>query len=239
MSDSDLATLLDEVKFATPERALDEYESAIDDLSQKTENERPTKIATERKSVLISDSSLSRPADLFENFEKRDHETIPSSTYGIITDGSKDFPGKGGTSPLILSEDKKKYRLLCIENPKEYCCAVMGQGSSFCINKNCGIRHKNPEKVQPLKNGLYAIKSSEKSRSTAFLEPAVTISGLDQDIIDTWTGELKTLKQWSKTFRLAKFAVETQGLATKQAYLEEKTFEKQAKAYKTTKKKKR
>ena len=234
MSNSDLAALLDEVRFSTPERAFDDQDST-EALSMKSDT---TKTGTERKSVILSDRSLTRPPELFENFDQRDNETIPSSTYGVITDGSKDFPGKGGTSPLISSEDKKKYRLLCIENPNKYCRAVMVQGSSFCVNKNCLTRHKNPEKVNVCENNLHVLKSSEKSRATAFLEPALKMTGIDQEIIDTWAIELKTLKQWSKTFRLAKFAKETQGVATKQAYLEEKTFEKQAKAYKTPKKEK-
>ena len=234
MSNSDLAALLDEVRFSTPERAFDDQDST-EALSMKSDT---TKTGTERKSVILSDRSLTRPPELFENFDQRDNETIPSSTYGVITDGSKDFPGKGGTSPLISSEDKKKCRLLCIENPNEYCRAVMGQGSSFCVNKNCLTRHKNPEKVNVCENNLHVLKSSEKSRATAFLDPALKMTGIDQEIIDTWAIELKTLKQWSKTFRLAKFAKETQGVATKQAYLEEKTFEKQAKVYKTPKKEK-
>ena len=142
MSNSDLAALLDEVKFSTPEMTFDDLESMVDKLNSKNENKQSTKIATERKSALISDSSLTRPSELFENFDKRDNKTIPSYMYGVITDGPKDFPGKGSTSLLIASEDNKNYRLLSIENAKEYCCAVMGQGSSFCINKNCVIRHK-------------------------------------------------------------------------------------------------
>ena len=106
MSNSDLAALLDEVKFSTPERAFEDLGSTVDQSNPNNENERAIKIATQRKSVLISDSSLTRPAELFENFEKRDSDTIPSSTYGVITDGPKDFPGKGGTSPSILSEDR-------------------------------------------------------------------------------------------------------------------------------------
>ena len=114
----------------------------------------------------------------------------------------------------------------------------MGQGSSFCMNKNCMTNHKNSKKVTILDGNLYIVKSSKKSRLTAFLEPSIAVPGLDQDMVDSWSRSLKTLKQWSSTFWLVKAALETKGVATEQTLSEGNEFATQLKEYKTPKKEK-
>ena len=90
----------------------------------------------------------------------------------------------------------------------------MGQGSSFCTNKNCNTKHRSAETVTILNKHLYVVKVGEKSISLAFIKPSISISGLDEEIVNLWSQSFKTLKQWSRTFRLTKAALETKGVAT-------------------------
>ena len=106
------------------------------------------------------------------------------------------------------------------------------------MNKQCVTKHKNAEKVTIYENNLYPIKSVEKTRSTACLEPTISISGLDEDIVESWSRSLKTLKQWTSIFRLTKMAKDIPGIPTAQAIIQEKKSERQAKEYKTPKKEK-
>ena len=234
MSNSDLTELLNEVNFSTPERAMEERDATRENVISKLASEIDSEKLTKR--VLISDNSLTRP-DSYQPFEQHENESISLSKYGVITDGAN-ISGKEGTSPLISSEDKKKYKLLCVDVPDDFCRTVMGQGSCFCMNKQCVTKHKNAEKVTIYENNLYPIKSVEKTRSTAFLEPTISISGLDEDIVESWSRSLKTLKQWTSIFRLTKMAKDIPGIPTAQAIIQEKKSERQAKEYKTPKKEK-
>ena len=234
MSNSDLTELLNEVNFSTPERAMEERDATRENVISKLASDIDSEKLTKR--VLISDNSLTRP-DSYQPFEQHENESIPLSKYEVITDGAN-ISGKEGTSPSISSEDKKKYKLLCVDVPDDFCRTVMGQRSCFCMNKQCVTKHKNADKVTIYENNLYPIKSVEKTRSTAFLEPTISISGLDEDIVESWSRSLKTLEQWTSIFRLTKMAKDIPGIPTAQAIIQEKKSERQAKEYKTPKKEK-
>ena len=248
MADSDLTDLLDEANFSTPERALlEEATEKPENFGLGSENERNQGFSETRRNrrVLISDSSLTRPSELMETFKEKRVNTLPVTSYGIKDEGESEFHkgenefhDKLGTSPAKCFKDKKKYKLFCVDSSESLCRAVMGQGSNFCMNKNCVTKHKDSEKVTILDGNLYVVKSYKKSRSTAFLEPSISVAALDRDIIESWTQDIKTLKQWSSTFQLANAELETKGVATEQTLSEEQKFATQAKQYKTPKKEK-
>ena len=241
MADSDLSDLQEEMNFSTPDRPLlEEATESLENFVLGSENERnlgSSQVGRNRR-VLISDSSLTRNSGSMETFDERRIDTLPVSTYGLKDDDETEFQDNLGTLPKKCFHDKKKYKLLCVESSKSLCGAVMGQGVNFCANKNCATNHKTSEKVTILDGNLYVIKSSEKSRSTAFVEPTIASASLDRDVIESWTKSVKTLKQWAVMFQLAKAASETKGLATEQTLSEENNFVTQAKEYRTPKKEK-
>ena len=171
MTDNDLTALLAEVNFATPDKV----------------EEKP-------RAVLLNEGSLTQKSHFSDDYNERGTETIPLSQYAI---NSNIMTNSLGTSPSISFEDKKKYKLLCVNNSESHCRAVLTQGSSFCTNVNCTIKHKNSERIPLVDNCLYVQKSSEKSRSTAFTEPNISTLGLNEEVLETWSQSLKTLKQWT------------------------------------------
>ena len=143
-----------------------------------------------------------------------------------------------GTSSSVLMKDKKKYKLLCIDDPTKYCGIFMGQGSAFCINVNCSTTHKSSDKVNLSSGQLCVIKSKENKRLLAFIEPTISSDGIDEDLIDSWMGELKTLQEWTKVFRLASSTLELNKVATEKSIMAENQRNNSNRDFKTPRKEK-
>ena len=129
MADSDLSDLLDEVNFSTPERSLleeatDNRENSV--LNSESERRQISSQTGTSRRVLISDGLLTRGSGTLETFSEKRIETLPVMTYGEKGEGESEFLPKSGTLPEIIFDDKKKYKLLCVESLERLCRAVMG-----------------------------------------------------------------------------------------------------------------
>ena len=90
MSDSDLANLLEEVDFTSPQRpSKDDDESYVDSIAgsiSKDSGEMAIKPIPSKKKVLIADSSLTRPTEFLHMFGETNIDTIRPTIHSSSTE---------------------------------------------------------------------------------------------------------------------------------------------------------
>ena len=91
-----------------------------------------------------------------------------------------------GTSSTSAYDDVRKYKLFRVDEPTYICGNVMGQGVTFCTNRNCNINHRGIETWKLSKDQLYVLKSTEKGRSTAFTSPTISSLDVDEKVVEKW-----------------------------------------------------
>jgi len=105
--------------------------------------------------------------------------------------------------PLLSSQ--RKYKLWMVVD--KICFKVIGQGSTFCINKRCSKSHRNTtcnKQLSPSPGEIYVLKAP----SIAFVTPSINSKVLSHEVIDKWFEQSSTLDDWYQRFLLVKEEVE-------------------------------
>jgi len=101
--------------------------------------------------------------------------------------------------PTTTTSGSRKYRVWCFEvDETDTCLGILGQGSLFCIVKNCRKTHRSNRYHPALPGELYVAKNSE----TAFVDPCVRTSSLKEDLLSRWKEMNCSLDEWTKLFAL-------------------------------------
>ena len=117
------------------------------------------------------------------------------------------FPSNRGESsiadndrvPKTTTSGSRKYRVWCFEvDETDTCLGILGQGSLFCTVKNCRKTHRSNRYHPALPGELYVAKTSE----TAFVDPCVRTSSLNEDLLSRWKEMNCSLDEWTKLFGL-------------------------------------
>ena len=94
---------------------------------------------------------------------------------------------------------QRKYRLWYSPVAQDdYCFRLIGQGSTFCINKRCSTKHKNTGFFNPLPGEAYVLKNT----SSVFKEPTLKIEIMGDILKEKWLKEAATLEEWTSRFLL-------------------------------------
>ena len=119
-----------------------------------------------------------------------------------------DVKGEMKNSPLAPSKlpsldenDSKKFRVfIAPAKPKEleaFCFRIIGQGETFCLNKNCKISHRK-------KNGKQLIEPNDifiaKTKDLAFCGVKLSANSLDDRIVQEWINSTYTIDDWTFMF---------------------------------------
>ena len=71
-----------------------------------------------------------------------------------------------------------------------YCLRIIGQGDTFCINKNCQIAHqKNNGQENVAPKDVFILKTKD----LAFVGAKINANSLSDDIIHEWTQDTNSL----------------------------------------------
>ena len=144
MSDQDLDTLLQEMEFSTPLR---------------NSNEEGQK-APPGKWVLIPDPSITKMNPMRAFGETNISMGVPLTNIGASIEDLVSYTS--GTSDQN-SDDSKKYKLFIVDEPKEVCGTVMGQGITFCSDFDCQVNHRGAKEVLTLlEDHLYVAQSKTR-----------------------------------------------------------------------------
>ena len=82
----------------------------------------------------------------------------------------------------------------------EYCFALKGQGSTFCVQRKCQIAsHKKYDKQELEKGDLFILKSQD----AAWTKWGFNSSQMDSSLLNKWLSEEHSVEQWSHLFGLA------------------------------------
>lgn len=105
-------------------------------------------------------------------------------------------------SPLQVCVVKyqKNYKVFVVDEPSGICGRVLSQGVAFCMNKECSINHRAIDTTLLAKGELYVVKSTEKGRMVAFLEPSCLSNKIDQAFVEKWLTWSKSLEAWTIFF---------------------------------------
>jgi len=74
----------------------------------------------------------------------------------------------------------------------------LGQGATFCTVKNCKKSHRSNVYHVALPGELYVTRTAE----TAFVDPVVKTSVLNEDLLERWKEMSCALDEWATLFRL-------------------------------------
>ena len=235
MSDDELNNLVKDVGFDTPKRDNDEDYIPEEDSIEFSDDDEYQMRKSEPKRVLVSDKSISRQS----NLEYEESKQIIDSITAIVGSNPSDdesYERKEGTS--ILDKDMKKYKVICVDNPKVLCGRVMSQGVTFCINRNCTTNHKTQDSIEIKDKQMYVIKFSDKNRSVAFVEPSISTENIDENVVEQWVTIRQTLKSWTRLFYAVKQGFKEKSYLTQKDLMAEKRATKIARDFKTPKKEK-
>ena len=131
MSDRELSDLLEDVEFSSPMRA-DEDCLEGGRLSPVSSVAKRVLMATEEvKSVMFSEAYND---DIIDPDFLEPSKPESSGTTSI------------GTSDNLVKSDNKRYKLLLVDEPSEFCGTIMAQGVMLCTNLNCTIKHRSTDK---------------------------------------------------------------------------------------------
>lgn len=97
--------------------------------------------------------------------------------------------GNAGKRRLFKVPDSEAYASI-------YCFKTIGEGATFCTATKCQIQHKG--KRLPLTCGCAYIKGVQKN--TAFVDPFVNTTLLEEDLSDDWLSSSKTKEEWNDLF---------------------------------------
>ena len=137
-------------------------------------------LISEAKSDLVRDSPST-----FDTFEIVKGESFLSSS----------LPGYGGMS------SQKKYKLWCCPTESSTCLGLIGSGQTFCTIINCRKTHRNNAFQPAVPGEIYVAKSSE----AAFVNPVISSTRLNDELLASWKENSTTLQEWLRLFSLAKF----------------------------------
>ena len=141
MSNSDLNALLDEVHFSTPD-----HTSIQDQDESEIENNRPSTSKMEfglSQRVLMSDASLTKTSSVLDIFDEQKIPTVKFTSHNP----DDNSVSTTGTSSFVAPVDKKRYRLIQIDEPSIFCGVIMGQGITWCMNVDCKTKHRSEDKI--------------------------------------------------------------------------------------------
>ena len=80
------------------------------------------------------------------------------------------------------------------------CETPIGQGNSLCIKFNCtNARHRKSKRGEMIQGNLCVLRN----RSSIFLAPTIQSFNTSNEMVKTWSSELKNLNEWTKPFSLA------------------------------------
>ena len=214
MSDSELDDLLSEMEFSSPSRSVYKEEKEFGPTSRT----KGASDASSEKKVLISDSSLIGSGNLMEVYGEENIGEYASSYLKPISEQDKKSKPVLGTSSKI----SKNYKVFVVHEPSMICGRVLNQGVTFCMNKKCAINHRSVDTATLVEGELYVVKTTEKGRSVAFLEPSCQSTNIDESFVEKWSDWSKSLDAWSKIFRLATNTLEINDKASYENMMKEK-----------------
>ena len=201
MSNSDLNDLIEDVQYMSPMGEVSSVEGG------NGGNTSP--ISSMAKRVLIA-QEFQRKVDDIEDILA---ETDSTSKLRATESFKEGYNITQGTSSTSVYDDVRKYKLLHVDEPSYICGNAMGQGVTFCTNRNCNINHRGIETWKLIKGHLYVLKSTEKGRSTAFTLPTISSPDVDEEVVEKWLNMSQTLYGWSQILRLTKNTIEGWGFS--------------------------
>jgi len=231
-NDPDLEALKQEVDFNTPVRGLTEEDVLGGNLyiHEDSDEDNFTKITqSKKKSVSINDPSATTEATLDNAKLKSDFTSLSDE----FEEDNKSEASEPGEWPDIIKKDSKKYRLLCITDPKLMCGGVMGQGTTFCANYKCTIKHRTKEEINLKRGQLFVLKSCEKKKAVAFKSPTIDSERVEDSLVEQWLQMNHTLHSWSRIFRAVRSTLTKEAIVTEEQLMTEKHEIKKAREYKT------
>ena len=98
----------------------------------------------------------------------------------------------------------KKFKVKVVEEFSGNCFRYIGSGASFCLRKNCSIKHGTyvgsveQASFKPSPGGDFVIM---KSVHVAFTSPTLNLSSVADEVVDTWEGSAYSLVEWQDFFQ--------------------------------------
>jgi len=185
--------------------SLDDLASVLQDLQRTDSPVRDGGVVSPRENLQerevrhsSSDSSFTQVEHQFDSQTLRrelDTGESPGPTSTLLS-----VPP---AMPLLSSQ--RKYRLWMVPDDLEHMCfKVIGQGSTFCINKRCSKAHRSNKQLSPVPGEIFVLKAP----SVAFVTPSIDSKVLSQEVIEKWFDQSSTLDDWYQRFLLVKEEVE-------------------------------
>ena len=128
---------------------------------------------------------------------------LPSSSSSTPLTLSTGGEGVGENTPRdsVAQGKAKLYRIVDGEESKVWRLGMIGSGGhTFCINKDCSVKHRGGEKFPIETSHLYVLKEPR----VGFVAPSVESSDLTMDLQSTWLNSAKTWSEWAKLFGMVK-----------------------------------
>jgi hypothetical protein len=129
------------------------------------------------------------------------------SSQGMLLDGSPNLFGfvdvklESKKISSSVGSPSLKYRLFCLpateKDLNKLCLGLIGQGSKFCIKKECTTFH-NGKGANVSLGSLHVMRTND----SLFVEPSAPSNMLDTQLLQTWMQERLTLEEWSERFSI-------------------------------------
>ena len=155
------------------------------------------------------DAGVSSPAG--SSFTNISHTDLKSDSCTIIPSGGEsplDSKSIVHSATFVQGSSTKKYRIWVAPDSGDLCYQFIGQGSTFCIQSKCSIKHKNTERVSVPPGMAFVLKSP----ISAFREPSINVDVIGERLLAKWSGDLCTLDEWSARFLLVEQELDSPNL---------------------------
>lgn len=170
-------------------------QDAIDSMNKSTVNNSPrTKDTPSEATRSKIDDTLHQgayPEAAYNDF-KNAKDQIPAMIYTPPRDGNPSFSAK--SCKIFVAP----------ENPEQlasFCFLPVGEGSTFCLNRNCSTNHRGNGECVPVLPGEVFIMSD---RTKAFKEPSSNSLLWDNGLYQTWIKDPIPVLEWIERFKLIK-----------------------------------
>ena len=211
MSDQELDDLLSEMEFSSPSRVMSD---------EGPENPKRNVIRDSKvlQKVMISDDSFTPSGNLMEIYGE-ESVTLHDASYAKPESQleSRRKPASGTSCKI-----SKNYKVFVVNEPSGICGRVLHQGVVFCMNRGCTINHRANDTANLVQGELYVVRSTEKGRLAAFVEPSCQSTKIDPGFVEKWVTWSKSLEAWIKIFRLATNTMEVNDNASFENMMKEK-----------------
>ena len=152
-----------------------------------------------RLAAVLEDLAFSdNPRRLRSQGGSESMETSPSTL------GTLDFPDKGESnsfsSSLTGSDANKRYKVWCYPADTDICLGIIGQGQTFCTIENCKKTHRSSTFHVAVPGEVFVLKKSD----AAFVEPSLSGSLLNDDLLRSWMTLSNPLEEWNRLFSLVR-----------------------------------